>query len=363
MSKKEGGLSGFQIFLIVVMAAIGTATLAAGAAFGAYAYLTWKIEEAGPETPDGAPRLVVLERGSGLSGIADTLESEGVIEDSLWLQIKARYEGGASRMQAGEYEFPSGASVAEVYEQIVTGRVVQHAVTVPEGAPSIIVAQIVNEADVLSGDPVEPPEEGSLLPETYLVQRGTDRAELISRMQAAQDALLAELWPSRRTDLPFETQDEAIILASVVEKETGIASERPRIAAVFVNRLRRGMRLESDPTIIYGVTRGLPLGRGIRRSEIDAVTDWNTYQMDGLPQTPIANPGRDAIAAVLNPPDSDELFFVADGTGGHAFARTGAEHARNVVRWRGVERERRAAEAAAEAATEAAEDAQTPDLR
>lgn len=340
--KTEGGLSGFQIFLIVVMVAIGTATLAAGALFGGYAYLTWKIEDEGPRTADGAPRLVVLERGAGLSEISETLEDQGVIDNALWLQIKARYEGGAGRMQAGEYAFPSGASVAEVYEQIVEGRVVQHPVTVPEGAPSVVVAQIVNEADVLSGDPVEPPEEGSLLPETYLVQRGTDRAELIGRMQAAQDALMDELWPDRRPDLPFETREEAIVLASVVEKETALAGERPRIAAVFVNRLRRGMRLESDPTIIYGVTRGLPLGRGIRRSEIDAVTDWNTYQMDGLPKTPIANPGRESIAAVLNPPDTDELFFVADGSGGHAFARTDAEHARNVARWRGVERARRA---------------------
>jgi UPF0755 protein len=335
---KTRGLSGLQIFLICVMMAIGTATLAVGGALGAYAWVGYQIEREGPLTPDGAPRIVTLERGSGVSRIAETLEAAGVIDEPVHLKIEARLEGGAGRMQAGEYAFPSGASVADVYRQIVEGRVIQHPVTIPEGAASVVVAQIVNESAVLSGDPVAPPEEGSLLPETYMVQRGTDRAALIARMEAAQDELLAELWPGRRTDLPYETQEEAIILASVVEKETALASERPRIAAVFVNRLRRGMRLQSDPTIIYGVTQGLPLGRGIRQSEIDAVTEWNTYQIDGLPKTAIANPGRDAIAAVLNPPDSDELYFVADGRGGHAFARTDAEHVANVRRWRAIER-------------------------
>src|SRR5690606_17673758 len=196
--------------------------------------------------------------------------------------------------------------------QMVAGRVLQHPVTVPEGAASLIVAQILNEAEALSGDPVAPPEEGSVLPETYMVQRGTDRAALVARMQAAQDALLAELWPNRAPDLPFDTQEEAIILASIVEKETGVAEERPRIAAVFVNRLRRGMRLESDPTIIYGITNGEgPLGRLIRRSEIEARTPYNTYQIDGLPVGPIANPGIESLRAVANPATTDDLYFVA----------------------------------------------------
>lgn len=345
MSDKKGGLNGFQIFLICLMAAIGLATFAAGAAIATYAWVNYQIVSPGPDTPDGAPRIVMLERGTGLSQIADRLESEGAIEKSLWLKIQARLEGGAGSLQAGEYAFPSGASVAEIYQQMLDGDVIQHAVTIPEGAPSVIVADIVNASDVLTGDPVDPPEEGSILPETYMVQRGTDRAALIARMQSAQDSLMAELWPGRRDDLPFDTQEEALALASVVEKETALASERPRIAAVFVNRLRRGMRLESDPTIIYGITQGRPLGRGIRRSEIDAVTRWNTYQMNGLPETPIANPGRESIAAVLNPPDTGELFFVADGTGGHAFAATDAEHSRNVAQWRRIERQRRAAAA------------------
>jgi len=199
----------------------------------------------------------------------------------------------------------------------------------------------VNTTEVLTGDITRLPPEGRLLPETYLVDRGTSRQAVIDRMEAAQDALIADLWPNRADDLPFDTPEEAIILASVVEKETGIAHERPLVAAVFVNRMRRGMRLQSDPTIIYGLTQGEPLGRGIRRSELDSTSNpYNTYQIDGLPPTPIANPGREAIAAVLNPPDSAYLFFVADGTGGHAFSETYAEHNRHVARWRRIERER-----------------------
>jgi UPF0755 protein len=191
---------------------------------------------------------------------------------------------------------------------------------------------------ILIGEAEEVPPEGSLLPETYLFERGTTRQQIIERMRQSQVDLLAELWPTRNPDLPFDTMEDAIILASIVEKETSLASERPRIASVFVNRLRIGMRLESDPTIIYGLTGGEPLGRGLRVSEIEAPNEYSTYQIDRFPPTPICNPGRDAIAAVLNPPDGDELYFVADGTGGHAFARTYNEHLRNVAAWRRMER-------------------------
>jgi UPF0755 protein len=182
------------------------------------------------------------------------------------------------------------------------------------------------------------PAEGSLLPETYSYSRGEARDEIITRMQAAHRAALDELWAGRAKDLPFATPEEAVILASIVEKETGLADERPRVAAVFVNRLRRGMRLQSDPTVIYGVSGGEPLGRGLRASELRGETPYNTYVIRGLPPTPIANPGKAALAAVLNPPQTDELYFVADGTGGHAFAKTLAEHSRNVARWRQIER-------------------------
>jgi UPF0755 protein len=182
------------------------------------------------------------------------------------------------------------------------------------------------------------------MPDTYEVIRGESRQAVIERMQAAQAAVIAELWPGRAQGLPFSTPEQAVVLASIVEKETGQAEERPQVAAVFVNRLRLGMRLESDPTIIYGITQGRPLGRGLRRSEIDRHTDWNTYQIDGLPPTPIANPGRDAIAAVLNPPPSRNLFFVADGSGGHAFAETYQQHLQNVARWRAIEQGQAASE-------------------
>lgn len=333
-------LSGFQIFLIFVMGAIALATLAAGAALGGYAWLDYQITKDGPAVPGGGTRVVLLEPGSSLDGISQELADEGVIGNPLYFKAAAVLDDGAGALKAGEYEFESGASIREVYEKIRDGRVLQHPLTIPEGLPSVLVAELVNEAEVLSGDPVDPPAEGSVLPETYMLQRGTSRAALISQMQAAQDALMEELWPQRDPDLPFETQEEALTLASIVEKETGLPEERPDVAGVFVNRLRKGMRLESDPTIIYGVTQGRRLGRRIRQSEIDAVTDWNTYQMSGLPETPIANPGAESIRAVLNPAEHDYLYFVADGSGGHAFAETLAEHNRNVAKWRAIRRQR-----------------------
>jgi len=185
------------------------------------------------------------------------------------------------------------------------------------------------------------PNEGELLPETYALTRGETKNDLIRRMIADQQKVLDELWDARALELPISTKQEAVILASIVERETGVASERPRIAAVFVNRLKKGMRLESDPTIIYGLTKGEPLGRGLRVSELRKETPYNTYVINGLPPTPIANPGKDAIAAVLNPAETDEIFFVADGTGGHVFASTLREHNKNVAQWRRIERERK----------------------
>jgi UPF0755 protein len=189
---------------------------------------------------------------------------------------------------------------------------------------------------------VETPAEGSVLPDGYQYQRGETREAVVARMQAARDALLAQLWAGRAADIPLQTPEQAVTLASVVEKETGLAAERPHIAAVFENRLRIGMKLESDPTVIYGVSQGRPLGRGLLRSELDRATPYNTYRVVGLPPTPIANPGRAALAAVLNPPASDDLYFVADGTGGHVFASTYAQHQANVEKWRAIERARAA---------------------
>jgi UPF0755 protein len=313
--------------------------------FGGWVF--WNYSGPGPQARQGTATTVVLERGSGLTSIAARLKEAGVIRSKAVFVTAAKLTGAASRLKAGEYEIKSGASLASILSDVRAGRVVKHMITVPEGWTSEMAAEAVAREPVLVGEAETPPE-GTLLPDTYQVQRGDRRAAVIARMRKAQDELLAELWPKRQPGLPFSTQTEALTLASIVEKETGVAGERPRIAAVYVNRLRKGMRLESDPTVIYGVSRGRPLGRGITRSELSTVTPYNTYQVAGLPPTPIANPGRAAIEAVLNPPRTDELFFVADGTGGHAFAVTFEEHQRNVARWRVIERQRAAAAGGAE---------------
>ena len=235
--------------------------------------------------------------------------------------------------------------MAGVMRVLTEGRSILHRITLPEGRTTAQLMRIIEANEILEGDmPEELPDEGSLLPDTYLFHRGMTRQQLIEKAQKAQADLLAELWPQRQDGLPINTPYEAVILASIVERETGIAEERDEIAALFTTRLKRGMRLQSDPTIIYGISKGEPLynARGQRRtlyrSEIDRHTDWNTYQIDGLPITPICNPGREAIAAVLNPPDTEYIFFVADGKGGHLFARTLAEHNRNVAAYRAYER-------------------------
>ncbi|MBL8553314.1 MAG: endolytic transglycosylase MltG [Phenylobacterium sp.] len=301
----------------------------------------WSYGGPGPQAKSGEVTAVVLERGSGVRQIADTLQKAGVISSAGLFAIAARLTGAAGDLKAGEYEVKSGASMAAVLGDIRAGRVVRRLVTIPEGWTSGMALDAINAYPVLTGTAVEPPE-GSLLPDSYEVQRGEDREAVIGRMRAARDRVLAELWAARQPGLPISTPEEAVILASIVEKETGVASERPRVAAIFVNRLRSGMALQSDPTIIYGITRGRPLGRGIRASELAANSPWNSYRMTGLPPGPIANPGRESLAAVLNPPRTDELYFVADGTGGHAFATTYAEHEKNVARWRRIERERAA---------------------
>jgi UPF0755 protein len=335
--KSGNGLAKFLIGLLVALVVLALAAL--GALYGGYRWLEAEFAAPGPAQEE---TIVLLPRGAGLIRIAQQLEDEGVIEDRRIFRAVITIDEGDRGLRAGEYRIPAHASMAEIYELLRSGQTVQHPVTFAEGLTSAMIVAVLNEVEVLSGEIAEVPPEGTLLPETYLVTRGTSRQDVIDRMAAAQDALLDELWPNRAADLPFGTREEAIILASVVEKETGIASERPEVAAVFVNRLRRGMRLESDPTIIYGISQGEALGRGLYRSELDnADNAWNTYQNDGLPPTAIANPGRESIAAVLNPAESRALFFVADGTGGHVFADTYAQHQRNVAQWRRIERERR----------------------
>lgn len=307
----------------------------------------WTYQGPGPATDGGETRVVMLRKGAGLTEISATLERAGAIRSKAIFAAAAQVTGAAKALKAGEYEFASRASMASILRDIRDGKIVIHQVTIPEGMTSEAAVAVLMAKPDLTGDVATPPE-GSILPETYQYERGEDRSAVLNRMMAAQDELLALLWEKRQPGLPLKTPQEAVTLASVVEKETGVASERPQVAAVFVNRLRKGMRLESDPTIIYGLNGGKPLGRGLRASELAQPNAYNTYQIDGLPPTPIANPGRAALAAVLDPPATDHLFFVADGTGGHVFATGYDDHLKNVARWRAVEK--RQAEAAAQIA-------------
>ena len=294
-----------------------------------------RFDAPGPLSED---RTVNIPRGSGIRDISDVLMREGVI-DQPWvflggvLALKARED-----LKAGEYQFKAHASLRDVVATIVEGRVVAHQFTIPEGLTSEQIVARLLEDDVLTGNIKEIPREGSLLPDTYNFSRGVTREQMIQRMQQAQQRMLKEIWDRRSPDLPVKTPDQLVILASIVEKETGKPEERTRVAAVFVNRLKQKMRLQSDPTIIYGLVGGKgTLGRPIMRSEIDQPTPYNTYQIDGLPPGPIANPGRASLEAAANPARTRELYFVADGTGGHAFAETYEQHQRNVARLRTIE--------------------------
>ncbi|MEZ5666221.1 MAG: endolytic transglycosylase MltG [Alphaproteobacteria bacterium] len=290
---------------------------------------------------------VVIARGSSVDQIAQTLSDAGVIEDPMifkyadWLERTVIAPDAAAPLRAGEFAMPAGISAREARQQLIDGPLVQRRLTVPEGLTTEQILRLVNEAEGLTGDIETAFDEGELLPETYFYEFGDSRESLIQRMHDDMQAVLAEMWPQRADELPVESQDEAVILASIVQEEAGNVQEMPRVAAVFINRLKRGMRLQADATVEYGITLGTgPLGRGLLRSELETLTPYNTYMIDGLPPTPIANPGREAIEAVLRPAQTDELYFVADGSGGHAFARTLEEHERNVQRWRELERER-----------------------
>lgn len=305
-------------------------------------WAAWTYAGPGPRAQNGKATTVFIEPGSGLAAIADKLDDAEVVRSDLLFTLAAMVTGGAEDLKAGEYEFASHASMRRVLADVRAGKVVRHGVTIPEGFTSEMAVERLMAEPILTG-PVAVPAEGAILPATYDYQRGEARAAVLKRMTDAQTKLLAELWAKRQPDLPLKTPQEAVALASIVEKETALPAERPRIAAVFVNRLRKGMRLESDPTIIYGVTKGKPLGRPILASEVRGETPWNTYVIPGLPRTPIANPGRASLEAVLNPPKSNELFFVADGTGGHVFAETFEQHQANVAKWRKIKAQQMAA--------------------
>jgi UPF0755 protein len=277
--------------------------------------------------------------GASVAEVAAKLESEGLISSASGFMLQARLFGSSAPIQAGEFLLEPGMSQSDILAAFQTGDVIRRFVTIPEGMPSILVYERLMAEPLLTGEIPVPPE-GSILPDTYAFERGQSRKALIEQMQAAMDRALAEEWAKRAPGMAVDTMRDALILASIVEKETGKPEERRMVAGLYSNRVRTGMKLQADPTIIYPITKGKPLGRRIKQSEIAAVNGYNTYTMVGLPVGPITNPGRDSIAAVMNPASTGALFMVADGTGGHWFASTLAEHNANVAKWYAIRRER-----------------------
>ncbi|MGY3698007.1 UPF0755 protein [Bradyrhizobium sp. USDA 3240] len=321
---------GNAIFTILIILMIG-----AGAT---YYYGKQTLESPGPLQED---KIVNIPARAGKRDIADVLSREGVINVNPWVFIGSVFALKASSdLKPGEYSFQKNASLRDVIATIVDGKVVQHAITIPEGLTSEQIVTRLTDNDIFTGSVREIPREGTLLPETYKFPRGTTRDQVIQRLQQAQKRVLAEIWERRNTDSPLKSPDQLVTLASIVEKETGRADERSRVAAVFVNRMRQRMKLQSDPTIIYGLVGGKgTLGRPIKRSEITQPSPYNTYVIDGLPPGPIANPGRASLEATANPARTRDLFFVADGTGGHAFTETYDQHAKNVAKLRASEKQ------------------------
>jgi UPF0755 protein len=321
---------GNAIITILLIAMLGTGA--------AYYYGRQKLEAPGPLQED---KIVNIPSRAGMADIADVLQREGVIDNNRWafigavIALKAR-----SELKPGEYAFQKSASLRDVIGTIVEGKVVQHSVTIPEGLTSEQIVARLSDNDIFAGSVREVPREGTLLPETYKFPRGTTREQVIQRMQQAQKRAVAEIWERRSQDVPLKSPDQLVTLASIVEKETGKPEERSRVAAVFTNRLRQKIKLQSDPTIIYGLVGGKgTLGRPIKRSEITQPSPYNTYVIDGLPPGPISNPGRASLEAAANPARTRDLYFVADGTGGHAFTETYDQHQKNVVKLRAMEKQ------------------------
>lgn len=312
--------------------------LAAGiAGGGAFLWFRAWLDAPGPASRD---TVVFIPRGTGLNGIAQRLAQENVVSRPRLLEVAAWYTETAGALKAGEYLFSPGETPRAVLERIAAGRVLFRRVTVSEGLSSAEIRRLIVSAEALQGDlPNEPTLEGSLLPETYHYVYGDSRADLVARMRRAQADLIADLWPKRTDGLPLKSPAEAIILASIVEAETPVAAERPRVAGVYINRLRRGMKLQADPTVEYGITKGeTPLPQPLTRADLAQPSPWNTYVIEGLPPTPINHPGRASLAAVLQPESHDYLYFVADGRGGHLFASTYDQHLRNVSAYRATQR-------------------------
>lgn len=352
-SRRKTGLVGlFSGLMTAALILVGIAT--AGFIIGR--------KEFSAQGPLAIDKSVVIERGSTTEEIVGLLERENIIARPGWLwtalvarDIQSRFitdEASKKRAKAGEYLFKKQVSMSEVIDIITSGRSVEHTITIPEGLTSEQIVERLKENELLVGDIASIPAEGALLPDTYRINRGTPRETLLARMHREQKKLLNEVWLRREKDTPLKSPRDLVTLASIVEKETGRADERSRVAGVFINRINKKMKLQSDPTIIYGIAGGKAvLGRSLTRADIDKPTPYNTYVVTGLPPGPIANPGRAALEATANPSRTKDLYFVADGTGGHVFAETLEQHNRNVARWRQIEAARAAAAAAGTTAT------------
>jgi UPF0755 protein len=308
------------------------ALLAIAVAIGGY----WLLYQARLPGPLTAARTLVIPTGTGVSGIARLLAGRGVIRDPVTFTVLARLSGHGRTLKAGEYEFPAAVSEAGAFAIISSGRTVRHTLTIPEGLTSPEIIALVRAAPALTGDPGPAPPEGSLLPETYAYSYGETRREMIERMERGMKRLVAQLWRERQKDLPLATPEQAVTLASIVEKETALPQERPLIAGVYLNRLRRGMKLQADPTVVFALEHGGAdkLGRPLTHADLSAGSPYNTYIVKGLPPGPIANPGRASLVAAMQPQATEDLYFVADGSGGHRFARTLSEQERNIARQR-----------------------------
>ena len=324
-----------RFFAAVVVVAL---IVAAGAGVG-YVWFQSQVTAPGPLAQ---PVTLIIAPRSGLSLIARQLADAHVVEEAWMPAVQARWTGQDRLLKPGEYKFDAGISLAGALDKIVRHDVVPRFVTVPEGLVTAEILEILDQADGLNGDITSAIAEGDLLPETYRYEWGDAREGVVARMRKDRDAALRDLWDKRAAGLPFNSPEEAVALASIVERETGLAAERPHVAAVFVNRLKRGMKLQSDPTVIFGLAQLGPFEGPLTTADLEKPTPFNTYVIAALPPSPICHPGRAALAAVLNPMDSSDLYFVADGSGGHAFAPSLEEHNRNVAHWRELQRQNRA---------------------
>ncbi len=336
--RSTGARNRLVIFFNFLLTSAVLAILAAGATlyFGNQTF-----NQPGPLKSD---TTALIKKGAGLDKIVNTLASKGIIDQPLLFKWGIRVHQAQRKLKAGEYAFTPGMSMRKVMNTLISGKAILHAFTAPEGLSSVQIMQRLAKNDILVGDMPKIPVEGALLPETYNFQRGETRENVVNQMITAQKKALADIWAARDQNIPISTPEELVILASIVEKETGVAHERPLVASIFINRLNKGMKLQSDPTIIYGIFggQGKPKDRPIYRSDIDKPTPYNTYTIPALPPGPIANPGRASMEAVAHPAQSEFLYFVADGTGGHAFAETLKQHEANVVKWRAIEKKRSA---------------------